>query len=106
MDDLREKVIADLDELRIFADTGVHPIVSPDNWNVYAELRDMIDKAQDDAISLLKAQEPVSPKVDIDTYVCGACGTRLERQSLIGPNAILAETFNYCPNCGRKVKWE
>ncbi len=58
------------------------------------------------ALSLLKGQEPVSPKVDIDTYVCGSCGTRLERQSLIGPNAVLAETFNYCPNCGRKVKWE
>ena len=53
----------------------------------------------------LKAQEPVSPKVDIDTYVCGVCGMRLERQSLIGPNAILDETFDYCPNCGRKVAW-
>ena len=54
----RENVIADLDELRIFADTDVHPIVSPDNWNVYAELCDMIDKARDDVVYLLKAQEP------------------------------------------------
>lgn len=55
---------------------------------------------------LLKAQEPIKPKVNIDTWICGNCRTRLERQSMIGPNVVLAETFNYCPECGRKVKWD
>ena len=59
-----------------------------------------------DALSLLKAQEPIKPKVNIDTWVCGNCGTRIERQSLIGPNAVLAETFNFCPECGKAVKWD
>ena len=63
-------------------------------------------KAIEDALSLLKAQEPIKPKVNIDTWVCGNCGTRIERQSLIGPNAVLAETFNFCPECGKAVKWD
>ena len=59
-----------------------------------------------DALTLLKAQEPIKPKVNIDTWVCGNCGTRIERQSLIGPNAVLAETFKFCPECGKAVKWD
>jgi len=102
VDDLRGKVIYSIgrcichvpDACRDCAYDAGHP---------YNECVELLLK---DALSLLKAQEPVSPKVKIDTYVCGACGTRLERQSLIGSNAVLAETFNYCPECGRKVKWE
>jgi len=59
-----------------------------------------------DALSLLKAQEPIKPKVDIDTWVCGNCGTRVEHQSMIGTNAVLAETFKFCPECGQAVKWD
>ena len=51
-------------------------------------------------------QKPVSPKVDIDTYVCGVCGTRLERQSMIGVNVVVSEFLDYCPVCGQAVKWE
>jgi hypothetical protein len=36
----------------------VHPVVSPDNWNIYSELRDLIDKAEKDTLALLKAQAP------------------------------------------------
>lgn len=68
--------------------------------------KDCWRRLKQDALSLLKAQEPIKPNVKIDTWVCGACGTRLERQSLIGPNAVLAETFNYCHECGRAVKWD
>lgn len=59
-----------------------------------------------DALELLKKQKPVSPKVDIDTYVCGVCGTRLERQSMIGPNVVVSELLDYCPVCGQAVKWD
>ena len=62
----------------------------------------------DDALELLKAQEPVEPKkvnryFDFDdeghpynpeTYDCGACGKELPWKG------------NYCPECGRAVKWE
>ena len=58
-----------------------------------------------DAIALLKEQGPVEPKVIIDTWVCGNCGTRLERQSMVGDNILFTERFEYCPSCGRKVLW-
>ena len=59
-----------------------------------------------DAFNLLREQEPVEPKVEIDTWVCGNCGTPLERQSMVGENAVLSEQFDYCPSCGKPVKWE
>ena len=39
----REKVITHLDDLRQFADVDVHPIVSPENWDIYSTLCDYID---------------------------------------------------------------
>ena len=59
-----------------------------------------------DAISLLKAQEPVKPVVDIDTWKCGNCAHTLEHQQLLGDNVLFHEQYNFCPECGRKVKWE
>ena len=61
------------------------------------------------ALALLKAQEAqeaVKPIMDIDTWVCGKCGTRVERQSMAGPNVLIAEQLDFCPNCGRAVKWD
>ena len=47
------------------------------------------------ALSLLKAQEPVKPKLDKYTnYTCGACGRMITR------------AYKFCPECGKKVKWE
>lgn len=56
-------------------------------------------------ISLLKAQEQVEPVIDIDTWKCGNCGHTLEHQELLGDNVLFHEHYNYCPECGRKVKW-
>ena len=58
------------------------------------------------AIELLKAQEPVEPVVDVDTWKCGNCGHTLEHQELLGDNVLFHEQYNYCPDCGRKVKWD
>ena len=43
-----------LEDIRNYLDIEVHPVVSPDRWDVYSELCDMVD----DIIALLKAQEP------------------------------------------------
>lgn len=59
-----------------------------------------------DALALLEAQEPVKPVVDIDTWKCGNCGHTLEHQQLLGDNVLFHEQYNYCPECGRKVKWD
>lgn len=62
-----------------------------------------------DVLALLKAQEPVKPKV-IDTansklyhndmfknYYCGNCGEFLH---------VITRMDMFCSQCGRKVKWE
>ena len=54
----------------------------------------------------LKAQEPVKPVLDIDTWKCGNCRHTLEHQELLGDNVLFHEQYNYCPQCGRKVKWD
>lgn len=54
----------------------------------------------------LQAQEPVEPVMDIDTWKCGNCGHTLEHQELLGDNVLFHEQYNYCPECGRPVKWE
>lgn len=59
-----------------------------------------------DALELLKAPEPVEPDVDVDTWICGKCGHKLEYQEMVGSNILFHEQYSYCPNCGRKVKWD
>lgn len=59
-----------------------------------------------DAIELLKEQEAVKPSVDVDTYVCPNCGHRLEVQGKLGDNVIFDERYNFCPACGKAVKWD
>lgn len=60
----------------------------------------------EDAYVLLKAQEPVKPVLDIDTWKCGNCRHTLEHQELLGDNVLFHEQYNYCPECGKAVKWE
>lgn len=61
-----------------------------------------------DALELIKEQEPVKPTVSVDTWICSKCGHTLESQELIddkeNPQVLIHEQYEYCPNCGRKVK--
>lgn len=72
------------------------------SYRMYSYCPDCIDKG----IEALKGQEPVKPIVDVDTWACGACGHRLEKQELIGDNVLVNETYEYCPQCGKKVAWD
>lgn len=52
-----------------------------------------------DALALLREQEPVVPSKTLDGngYLwrdCGKCG------------GVLPKNAQYCPTCGRKVKWD
>ncbi len=51
----------------------------------------------EDAIALLKEQEVIPHKnyAALDLWWCG-CGWCIGKRG----------TFNYCPNCGKAVKWE
>lgn len=61
-------------------------------------------------VEMLKEQEPVKPTISVDTWICSKCGHTLESQELIddkeNPQVLIHEQYQYCPNCGRAVKWE
>lgn len=72
------------------------------SYRMYSYCPDCIEKG----IEALKGQEPVKPIVDVDTWACGKCGYRLEKQELIGDNVLVSERYDYCPACGKKVDWD
>lgn len=55
---------------------------------------------------LLKEQEGIVPYIDIDEAKCPVCKVKLTRQELLGDNVLYEDFYDYCPHCGRKVKWE
>lgn len=89
-----------VDEFRRFADNEVHPVVSPDNWNVYSQLVDFIDELDESLDQISKDEEKeVAPvlkreKYHLAFFVCGACGT------------VITDGDRFCRMCGKKVKWE
>lgn len=98
----REKVIKELEEISDYFFSVYHHSKDREEIN---EAKDRCD-AVEDALELLKEQEPVKPVVNQDEWVCGCCGTWLERQRMIHPGAILHDLCEYCPACGKKVDWE
>ena len=59
-----------------------------------------------DALELLKEREPVKPTLAVDTWICSQCGHTLESQELIVKENLVHETYSFCPNCGKAVKWD
>ena len=57
-----------------------------------------------DALELLKEQEAVKPDHPEEVWLCGNCG------EIVGWDDWVISTddvrHNYCPKCGRKVKWD
>ena len=76
----------------------------------YFSYEDCHRRLTDDALELLKEQEAIKPTVIVDTWVCSKCGHELERQELIddkeNPQILVHDQYNFCPNCGKAVKWE
>ena len=66
----------------------------------------MSTEVRDILVKLLREEEAVKPVVNQDEWVCGCCGTWLERQRMIHPGAILHDLCEYCPACGKKVDWK
>ena len=59
---------------------------------------------------LQKEQEPIVPvqgadDQDEDVFCCGICGA-VVGETFLGPPGECEVRDNYCPNCGRKVKWK
>lgn len=77
----------EIQDILDYLDAVLHPIVSPEYWNVYSELYDMI--------SMLPSAERHGRWVETDTYPkCSVCG-------LYG-----VSDMNYCPNCGARMEGE
>ena len=62
-------------------------------------------RALNDALNLLKDQEPVAPYVDSEgiTINCGNCGETVGYYP--AGSSVPDKKCVYCPECGRKVKW-
>lgn len=83
--------------------------IKKDLDNPRHECRQYYAQAIDEICDLLKEQEPIKPTVSVDTWTCSKCGHTLESQELIddkeNPQVLIHEQYQYCPNCGREVKW-
>ena len=90
----------------------------PDREKVIGHLNDCMEASRrdntwvfvrkdivEDAIALLKEQEAVKPYIDIDEAKCPICKVKLTRQELLGDDVLFEDFFDYCPHCGRTVKW-
>ena len=94
----REKVIKGLEEVQHY--------INVENLPAHTLKAKLVI---DDAIALLKAQEPVmvEERADTDTINCPKCGQQFAR---VGRDKSIYldtdEEPNYCPKCGRAVKWE
>ena len=57
-------------------------------------------------VDLLKDRGEITLYVDIDEAKCPNCNVKLTRQELIEGGVRLENFFDYCPKCGRRVKWK
>lgn len=91
--DMRGNLIMTKQEVLDYLDNVLHPIVSPDNWNVYSELYDMIEK--------LPSAEPVRHGKWITeeclpgVAVCSICGHEIR--------GIGCQYTKYCDGCGARM---
>ena len=56
-------------------------------------------------LALLKEQEAVEPILEQDSMVCGVCGHEVIWQKMLGDGIWADEELDYCPHCGKAVKW-
>ena len=85
----------EIQEILDYLDNTLHPIVSPDNWNVYSELHDMVSK-----LPSVQPERGTGAWIINDEYPqhcwCSECNHFF---SLFDPKSI-----HFCPNCGSEMK--
>ena len=59
------------------------------------------DRLKEDAIAMLREQEPVTMKPYYFNYVCSGCGSEIDGEFI----DYTGWKIKFCPNCGRKGKW-
>jgi len=60
----------------------------------------------DSAIEMLKAWEPTKPvQKDAATWLCAYCDETVGKDEPISGGGMIMTRCNFCPWCGRAVKW-
>ena len=100
---------SEIQDILDYLDTALHPIISPEHWNVYSELHDMIStlpSAQPDrkkgkwiphSETCREYIGTVLVRVDYDYWFCDACGYRVKNGQPM---------YKFCPNCGADMRGE
>ena len=96
-----EKVISCLNDLEQIMITR-QEICPSEELQYWIELQEGLAEA----ITLLKQRDVITPYIDIDEAKCPDCKVKLTRQELLGEDVLFEDFFDYCPRCGRKVKWK
>ena len=93
----RDKVIDGLERLRFFNQRAGRELWQDKPHDVQEVDIANADAVYADALALLKEQEAVEPKhnpLSPSEWFCGKCWMCISR------------FHDYCPSCGRKVKWK
>ena len=104
----REKVIKGL-ETCIWFGTGMVYECTGCPYDTEELVAKCVTKMQEDALELLKEQEPIAPVVVSHSrgiaYNCGACGTEIAVIKDTVSAGWAKENVRYCQRCGSAVKW-
>ena len=65
-----------------------------------------VEDALSEEKTYMDNREKIVPWIDIDEAKCPICKVKLTRQELLGEDVLFEDFYDYCPRCGRKVKWE
>lgn len=71
---------------------------------IYDEAYDAVMDHVEWGYEKIEKTRKVEPKLIDNEWKCGKCGHPLECQRLLN-NILHLDRYNYCPNCGRAVKW-
>lgn len=67
---------------------------------------DFVRCAFENALAMLKEQEPVKPDEQGDgSFACGNCGETVGWEEM-NCGGLSMVKYKYCPECGKVVKWD
>lgn len=91
---------SEIQDILNYLDTVLHPIISPEHWNVYSELHDMIStlsSAQPERKTGKWVRHYSRPNVYADMcWHCSNCGYKTPDN--------WANKWKFCPNCGARMQ--
>ncbi len=98
-------------EIIDYLNTEVHPIVSPEHWDVYSTLYDMVARIDDKISSYEKRRGQWiirdNPGTGWYRITCSECGEDVTSTApCIGFFPNVKVIWDYCPDCGARMNLE